>query len=334
MGSWDFTCAISHLPILWEEPVRYFFIREPKYDNDSRDTGWEPIGLPLKGIYDGNSGVTEVEQTGQVKLLVEVMARFASPMPEDERKMMGGFPDLEGYPNSLDSLVHGAERGWLKLNVPFFTTDEEDRKDPKDRKDRKDRELEYKEVRVRPYMVREEVYQAMCLPGSEQLAIGTGREKIEKHQNEHIKHLRGGFETATRIRADKPKGLGISEEADGLLRETYKSLEEFLEISLDPSMDRAWGLLFCDARVNAQEYSTPFEFTDADWEQLDADFMDWMTFQWTLHELNRVLHPHIYTNQYNFYYDDVLGANEMLALRLLKEWSPAIYEANKREDDE
>lgn len=303
---------------MWKDPVRYLFIREPEFDRDGRSTGWETVGLPIKGIYDGYSGVTELELTPSVRLTVDVLRKFACQPPEEyqEDVISEGY-GLQGYPNNLKSLVRAAERGWLHLDVPFWRADEDD--------------PETRPVKVSPYMVREEVFQAMILPSSEKLAIGSGRERLEKHESGQVLSVRDALRTREKY---SDGGPSISPEADEVIQRAYKSMREYAEHALDPSMSRQWGVIFSRARVKVYEYPVALELTDEEWEQVEADFMDWQVFMWTLRDLNRRLHPAIATEQYDFYANDPCFANEMLAARILQEWAPAITAANKNEEDD
>ena len=79
MGSWNETCALSHLPIHAGDQVMWLMLTEGRYIHDSEyggrtagfypDTFWVPRNLPLIGTYD-DYGRIEDEETGILQSMV------------------------------------------------------------------------------------------------------------------------------------------------------------------------------------------------------------------------------------------------------------------------
>lgn len=65
MGSFDFTCCISGLPIGWHDPVRYILLTEqlPGEERHHLDSRWILRTFPLRGLYN-DYGLAEVLQRG------------------------------------------------------------------------------------------------------------------------------------------------------------------------------------------------------------------------------------------------------------------------------
>lgn len=108
MGSWNETCGVTQLPILWKDKVR-LFILIPSMSNDQSSTTchpedrFVPFALPVLGTYDDYGGIEDVVQDWNTKL-IEKWARtsFVSE------------PDALGKTLPIDTtenLVHAIERG-------------------------------------------------------------------------------------------------------------------------------------------------------------------------------------------------------------------------------
>ncbi len=65
MGCFPYTCSVSSLPISAGDPVRFLAVAQ-NLDSDARficevDSLWQPIALPIKGVYNDYGSVTELE---------------------------------------------------------------------------------------------------------------------------------------------------------------------------------------------------------------------------------------------------------------------------------
>ncbi|MCE6957876.1 hypothetical protein LAZ40_02235 [Cereibacter sphaeroides] len=93
MGSWNATCAISHVAITWDDPVRLILLCEvPAGVNRGWSSGallspsdhWVPVSLALKGQYDGYGRVTGIEPDDwSLKHVIELLRIHALPSPAD-----------------------------------------------------------------------------------------------------------------------------------------------------------------------------------------------------------------------------------------------------------
>lgn len=74
MGCWNATCGVTQLPIVWEEPVRAFFVYVrgwEDHDPDRRTQDFSgtvgstqlaaPYPIPLKGVYDDYGRIEKIE---------------------------------------------------------------------------------------------------------------------------------------------------------------------------------------------------------------------------------------------------------------------------------
>ena len=314
MGSWDTTCAISHLPIEWDDPIRFIFIRGPRWDSHGEDHAWEPVTLPIKGIYSGYGSIKDFKETSLTRFQTQVLAKFAAP--REEVDVNTGDDTMERYPNDLDSLTHVCERGGLKLTIPM----DED-KDPR-------------VFRVLPYMVREEVYQAMVNG-----VVATGRERIEeylygradkKKRRGPAYGLASGIETYKSLQ-EEPY-TGENEEAGKLIREARESMAEFHKYTMTQGKSRDLEFLFGGAITHAAEFTTLLEFTDEDWDALDQEIFDFTVFCSTMWALRRKFYPAQFTDQVAWHDSEPLAASEALYSLILNEWGPAMKAKNPKED--
>ena len=81
MGSWNETCFISKLPIVYGEPIVMILLRgwkEVTHDYAPEqfdvDTIWSPLGLPIYGTYDGCGGIEDIDNEKEV-------AQYLSTVP-------------------------------------------------------------------------------------------------------------------------------------------------------------------------------------------------------------------------------------------------------------
>ena len=310
MGSWDSTCAISHLPIEWDDPIRFIFLRGPRWDNTADSHAWEPVTLPIKGIYNGYGAIKGFKETNLTRFQVQVLAKFAASREEVEVRT--GDDTMERYPNDLDSLTHVSERGGLELTIPM----QED-KDPR-------------VFRVLPYMVREEVYQAMVNG-----VVATGRERIAaylhfgKDQRGPARWLATGIETHKSLQ-EEPY-TGENKEAENLIRESRKSMAEFHEYTMTDGKSRELGFLFGEAITHAAEFTALLEFTDEDWDALGQEIFDFHVFCSTMGALRRKFYPAQLMDQVSWYDSEPLAASEALYSLILNEWGPTMKAKHPKE---
>lgn len=310
MGSWDSTCAVSHLPIEWDDSIRFFFLRPDEWED--RNNGWVPLTLPIKGAYDGYGSVKNFEHTNLTKFQAQVLAKFACEIDEDK---IQGFPRLDGrdatYPTDLMAVAAACERGWLHLTLPLFG----------------DKDKPPHTFPVKPWMVREEVYQAMLKQEVPGLAFDRPRIETWLHGTDENKRrgpaewLKSGIETWKNLQ--EPLGDSGDEEAVKLLRETRESLREYSNSTLGDLKNRELQFLFANATTHAAEFTALLEFTDDDWEALDREITDHHVFCSTMRELRRGFHPATYTDQVDPR-SDPTTAHEMLAHLILHNWGPIL----------
>ena len=102
MGCFNGTCAISHLPILGGNPVRLLLLRETPFHQECGPNGattatdlYQPIGLPIQGIYDEYGGITAV------------------PAGPTVTALLAYFTTTHGWQGSVSELLT-----WLRLAHP------------------------------------------------------------------------------------------------------------------------------------------------------------------------------------------------------------------------
>lgn len=140
MGSFNGTCGVSGLPIVWRDPVRWFFIyRMPERYQSSlidRQSRWKALTLPFKGTYDDYGRIEDVEEDALTPLQVAWLSNKARA-PEKDADWLKN----EGYPNTLPGLLLATERDEFVL------------------------EHVYGDVRTAPFLVHEDVYQEVLRIG-------------------------------------------------------------------------------------------------------------------------------------------------------------------------
>ena len=134
MGSWNATCAVSHLPIFVNDPVRLVMLVEmprssvsgikpsgPLHPND----GWTPISLPMKGAYD-DYGAVELSDPDdwRASLFIETLKSVMFPVEQGSNPIH----DLRCYPEDLtdmDAIQNLCQSGDGRLLIqPMRPTDE------------------------------------------------------------------------------------------------------------------------------------------------------------------------------------------------------------------
>lgn len=80
MGCWNGTCAISNLPILNKDKVKYFFLVDCSLSDDRVNSGfcqatqfWSPRGAPISGQYNDYGGVKNVEEDLNCKIILQFL---------------------------------------------------------------------------------------------------------------------------------------------------------------------------------------------------------------------------------------------------------------------
>jgi len=75
MGSFDYTCSVSGLPITVGDPVRYFLLVSSPYDDNSAicemNDIWTPRTFPLRAIYDDYGSVEKLQEGAQQRIWFE-----------------------------------------------------------------------------------------------------------------------------------------------------------------------------------------------------------------------------------------------------------------------
>lgn len=134
MGSWNATCAVSHLPVTVYDPVRLIMLVEmPRasvtgckpsgllHPND----GWTPISLPMKGTYD-DYGAVELSDPDdwRASLFIETLKSVTVPVEQGAHRIH----HLRCYPEDLtdmDAIQNLCQSGDGRLFIqPMRPTDE------------------------------------------------------------------------------------------------------------------------------------------------------------------------------------------------------------------
>jgi len=72
MGSFDYTCCVSGLPISYDDPVRFFLLtKNPYQENDvvcDINDFWTPRTFPLRARYDDNGLIKDLQEGVQQKI--------------------------------------------------------------------------------------------------------------------------------------------------------------------------------------------------------------------------------------------------------------------------
>ena len=297
MGMWDITCALTHLPIQDQDPIRFIFLRQPLFfDGIFKSWAqWVPTSLPLKGVYDSYGGIEGIEVDNVVRFQVDCFKRWA----EWDEGREDGFQDVaEGFPNTIESLVRGCERGGLVLRLPYDSR-------PEKRKD--DKRPPFKRVRTAPFIIHEEIYQHMIAEvDRDPPGIGSWRSRMErKGKPDRTKWLRQGVEWAGR--ADERESVaeilrkeGKEDLADELIGRAFSLfLHDDLGsnvMSNTPDM----GVIGNEWDPSPDNWPTLFEFTEEDWAELSRRMFEFDALSYTMHEIRRCFYPALFTDQYYY----------------------------------
>lgn len=77
MGCWNETCAITQMPIRWEDPVVLVFLAKVDQSTDSHNgfcytnAIWTPKFLPVFGKYDDYGGVENIEENWNTRFILD-----------------------------------------------------------------------------------------------------------------------------------------------------------------------------------------------------------------------------------------------------------------------
>jgi hypothetical protein len=195
------------------------------------------------------------------------------------------------------------------------------------------KDAEPRVFRVLPYIIREEVYQAMVNG-----VVATGRERIEEYlrgSGENKRRgpahwLASGIETHKSLQGEPY--TGENQEAVKLLHESRKAIAEFHEYTMTDGKSRELGLLFADAITHAAEFTALLEFTEEDWDALEQAIFDFHVFGSTMWSLRRRFHPAALSDQVSWHDSEPLAASEQLYSLILNEWGPAMKAKHPKED--
>jgi len=343
MGSSDRTCAVSHLPIQYKDPCRMIFLRQVLAWDDDLEPGdwqhvwtqWLPLGLPVKGLYDGYgrvmAGYSDKVPKGQtsphmpydpdavLRFQIESIARVAEPLPKDE-----GWGALADFPNTIESLMSACERGWLRVRLPRPSLRDEVPPTPV-------------VCRVSPMYVSERAWQAVT-SGSDD-GIGVSRARLEKHYgNDILASLRSTVEHYRdwpARREEMRETLAMAEESAEEVEKTMALLERVWPRNLDglgSQQERAPDILVAgyDSTPDIQLRTSLYDFGDDDWAKLAELVLDTKVFFATyMHELRRHVHPEMYSDQFHLP-DGGLDQHRMLAVYIQK-WCQEMEDDYERE---
>lgn len=355
MGSSDRICAVSHLPIQYKESCRLIFLRQVIAWDDDLEPGdwqhvwtrWLPLGLPIKGLYDGYGRVMAAyhdkipeghdshhadfdRDDPLIKFQVESLARVVEPIPDKE-----GWGDLDNFPNTIESLMAACERGWLRVKLPRGRL--KDNEEP-----------HFATLRVSPYYVSERAWQAMVAPPDDG-GIGVWKPRLEKHHEEHEKlRMVNGLRMMIDYYRDRPERRGRLMEVlaredraadiDDLEEKTEFLLERCFPLSmreLQPEHEEMPDVLAIGGNwePDVSEIESLYEFSEEDWRRMDQLVLDLRVFCSTLRfELFRQIHPDLHSLQF-YVPHNPLDAHRMLAVYIQK-WCQDIEDDHEREQRE
>lgn len=124
MGSWNGTCAVTNLPICYQDPVRLVLLVETKFD-ERRSAGgfcystglWYPLGAPLRGIYDTYGTIVESFRRGKTAfntgvnedIIRKEIFPYILPYEKDEGREIKVSPESD-WKEFLFAVERGAVR--------------------------------------------------------------------------------------------------------------------------------------------------------------------------------------------------------------------------------
>jgi hypothetical protein len=334
MGCWDVTCAISHLPIQEDDPIRFIFLRQPLYYDGIQKSWatWLPVTVPLKGVYNSYGAIEKYERHEDdriVQFQVDCLKRFAvwESSPDDDYDKE---PDDPEFPNTMESLINACERGGLRLRLPYRDYADED--DPKP--------AIYKTVHTAPFMIHEEIYQHMVAgPDRDPPGVGTWRHRLEQDGDRRfgrgkIKSLRAAVEWANGAddraklreilaKEGKEDRASILDEVHSMfLRDSGSNLENMPDMTC---IGNEW-------EPKIESWPSLFKFTEEDWSELGNRVFEQEVLFWTMRECRRLMHPALHMDQY-WYPENNLDGNRMLN-HYVDKMTVALQEKGQREQEE
>ena len=118
MGSWNATCLLSNLPIIYNEPIKLIPLVKKEerelnyigsvYPNDT----WEPMWMVLEGRYNDYGSICDVQQNSFTKKLFEVLRQ----LKKDTRlSIASDHYDLKGDFDTIEEFFSFAERARIYL---------------------------------------------------------------------------------------------------------------------------------------------------------------------------------------------------------------------------
>lgn len=123
MGCWNGTCALSNLPIFYKDPVRVVLLRQQLHAVAAEsfctpDHLWEPLGVPLRGLYDDYGAVTKADTSGLGALFLKEDLQPYVQIVSDEFK--GFVVDREAlFAGDWESFFEHVERGRMHTKKCF-----------------------------------------------------------------------------------------------------------------------------------------------------------------------------------------------------------------------
>lgn len=300
MGCWDITCALTNLPIREKDPIRWFFLRAPLFTDSEWSHPWArwiPISFPVQGIYNMYGGIEGWKENNVTRFQVECLSQYAVRESDDEKEEFLDRGD-EDFPNTMESLMSACERGFLKLNLPYWEHDEEDKED------------EFRKVNVSAFVVHEEIYQRMVAPADvDPPGIGTAHRRLERGRAGHKVE---GLKNAVKWEKSREERQELFENHPDL---KHLSLDRMWMMATDLTshLDETPDVLVVGNKHWPDVTTWPVlqEFTDEDWAELQQRVWEQDVFFWTMKELRREFFPARYTDQY-WYPDNQLDAHRLL----------------------
>lgn len=188
MGCWNATCFLSNLTIRHKNPVRLIVLKPRTYLESFHGPQdfWEPVGLPIKGIYDEYGSIEKPESGIHVNFLCRYFNQLKKKLVVSPR--YSTFYGDKDFSSGILPLLSAIERNYLALPV---------RELPKNNKD--DIEFNYDQAQqpkihvFNTVMIHEELFQAAInsFTPNETKFIDEIRRDVEYavHQRKTKKHL-------------------------------------------------------------------------------------------------------------------------------------------------
>lgn len=295
MGCWNVTCAVSHLPIQRDDPLRLLLLRQGVWHHDHEPSHpwaqWVPMSLPVRGWYDEYGGIKNVARTTITDLQVETIRRVAQPLTDEEK--MHSSP-LEEFPNTLNSIVAAASLGFLRLEFD-----------------------EGRICHVSPMYISESMWRYLCRSISHE-GVATRRARVAQTVKRAVARLQGSV-TWYRERDSRVEEIRRAPAED---QPAAEDLLEAMDLAHNlPPQELMGGYdSLPDVLVRGDLHDDPVwregfeQFTVPDWEVFEDEVVDVWTFAHTYElDLRRSFHPNVHPT---FQFDPTKGSVESHRLLL------------------